>query len=133
MTCISRNLGQGCQQGKNRVSSLLRINFFGTWTLKRHYKKIAKHRSNFSNLSCGCEVKCENIFQKLRKQLSKGGYSGEKLLFCWILSKLPPPPPNLDNLYNFFSVVKIQDLKVSLELKILHLLYNFYIYNLKTV
>ena len=39
----------------------------------------------------------------------------------WILSKFPPPPPppaNLDKLYSFFSDDKIQDLKVSLELKI---------------
>ena len=36
------------------------------------------------------------------------GFTNKKLLFFWILSKLPPPrpppparPPNLDNLYNF--------------------------------
>ena len=36
------------------------------------------------------------------------------------------PLPNLDNLYNFFSDVEIQDLKVSSGLKIL--LYNMYVY-----
>ena len=30
-----------------------------------------------------------------------GTVSGKKLLYFWILSKLPPPP-NLDHLYNFF-------------------------------
>ena len=39
-----------------------------------------------------------------------------------------PPPPNLGNLYNFFSDVRIQDLKVSLGLKVLYILY---LYNLK--
>ena len=41
----------------------------------------------------------------------------------------PPPDPNLGNLVLFFSEVKIQDLKVSLELKILYILYDkLYIY-----
>ena len=30
----------------------------------------------------------------------------KKLLFVWILSKLPPPTPNLDNLYNFIPITK---------------------------
>ena len=44
----------------------------------------------------------------------------------------PPPDPNSGNLVLFFSDVKIQDLKVSLELKILYILYDIlYICNLK--
>ena len=35
----------------------------------------------------------------------KGRSHEEKLLFFWILSKLPPPH-NLDNLYNFFQTSK---------------------------
>ena len=49
------------------VSSLLRINFFGTWTLKRYYKKIAKNRSNFSILSCGCGVNSWKYFPEAQK------------------------------------------------------------------
>ena len=30
----------------------------------------------------------------------------KKLLFVWILSKLSPPTPNLDNLYNFIPITK---------------------------
>ena len=58
----------------------------------------------------------------------------EKLLFFWIwMSKLPfPPSPQFGQLVQLFSDVKIQDLKVSLELKIKYVLYNIlYIYNLK--
>ena len=51
---------------------------------------------------------------------NKGRRPEQKLLFFWILSKLPPP--NLDNLYNFFSDVEIQDLKVSLGIEILYIL-----------
>ena len=36
------------------------------------------------------------------KLYGKGWFHEKKLLFFWILSKLPPPP-NLDNLYNFFG------------------------------
>ena len=36
------------------------------------------------------------------------GFTKKKLLFFWILSKLPPP--NLDNLYNFFLNAKNDDL-----------------------
>ena len=37
----------------------------------------------------------------------------EKNAFFWILYKLPTPlQPNLDNLYNFFSDVELQDLKM---------------------
>ena len=44
----------------------------------------------------------------------------------------PPHDPNSGNLVLFFSEVKIQDLKVSLELKILYILYDIlYICNLK--
>ena len=39
---------------------------------------------------------------------------------------LRPPHLNLDNLYNFFSDVEIQDLKVNLGLKILFILYLLY-------
>ena len=52
-------------------------------------------------------------------KVNLGTDSRKKLLFFWILFKLhppAPPPPHLDNLYNFFYV-EIQDLKVSLGLK----------------
>ena len=46
----------------------------------------------------------------------------------------PPPAPQFGKLVQLFSDVKIQDLKVNLELKRLYILYNIlYIYNLKTV
>ena len=45
---------------------------------------------------------------------------------------LPPPYPKSGQLVQLFSDVEIQDLKVSLELKILYMLYNIlYICNLK--
>ena len=44
----------------------------------------------------------------------------------------PPPSPQFGQLGPLFSEVKIQDLKVSLELKLLYILYNIlYICNLK--
>ena len=44
----------------------------------------------------------------------------KKLLFFWILSKLPPPlSPQFGHFVQLFSDVKIQDLTVSLGLKIL--------------
>ena len=44
----------------------------------------------------------------------------------------PPPDPNSGNLVLFISEIKFQDLKVSLELKLLNILYNIlYICNLK--
>ena len=47
-------------------------------------------------------------------------------------SLTPPPWPQFGQLGPLFSDVKIQDLKVSLELKILYILYNIlYICNLK--
>ena len=57
----------------------------------------------------------------------------KKNFFFWALPELPnpPPTPQFGQLGPLFSEVKIQDLKVSLELKIL---YNIlYICNLKTV
>ena len=37
------------------------------------------------------------------------GFPKKKLLFFWILPKLPPPPPlNLDKLYNFFPTTKFK-------------------------
>ena len=50
------------------------------------------------------------------------------------ITSAPPPSSQFGKLVQFFSGVKIQDLKVSLELKTLYILYNIlYIYNLKTV
>ena len=68
--------------------------------------------------------------------LTKGGrYHEEKLLFFCILSQLPTPPPpflQFGQIVQLFSDVKIQDFKVSLELKTLYILYNIlYICNLK--
>ena len=48
----------------------------------------------------------------------------KKPAFVLDLVQITPPPPNLDNLYNFFSNVEIQDLKESLGLKILYIHYN---------
>ena len=39
------------------------------------------------------------------------------MLFFWILSKLPPPSLQFGQIVKLFSEVKIQDLKVSFELK----------------
>ena len=47
----------------------------------------------------------------------------QELLYFWVLSELPPPPL-LDNFYNFFSDIEIQDLKVSLGLKIIYIHYD---------
>ena len=44
------------------------------------------------------------------------------------LPKPPPPSPQFGQLGPLFSDVKIQDLKVSLELKILYILYDI-LYN----
>ena len=67
--------------------------------------------------------------------LHKGRGQLKKNVFFRALPELPKPPPhdpNLGNLVLFFSEVKIQDLKVSLELKILYILYDIlYICNLK--
>ena len=63
--------------------------------------------------------------------IAKGWYPEEKLLFFWILSKLPPTPsPQFGQLVQLFSDVEIQDLKVSLGLKILYVQYImiYYIY-----
>ena len=60
----------------------------------------------------------------------------EKLLFFWILSKLPPPSPQFGQLVQLFSDVKIQDFKVSLELRILYvqyMIYTIYVQPNKTV
>ena len=52
----------------------------------------------------------------------------KKLLLFWILSELPPSPP-FGQLVQLFSDVEIQDLKVSLGLKMLCILYIIlYIY-----
>ena len=79
---------------------------------------------------------CEHFACKvppLYYNYSQGRSPEETLLFFWILSKLPAPP-NLNNLYfelELFSDVEIQDLKLSLVLEILYLLYNIlYMYNL---
>ena len=69
--------------------------------------------------------------KKFRSQLlfmfwkSLGKVSWEKKNCCsfgFCPSYLPPSPPNLVNLNDFFSDVEIQDLKVSLGLKILYIL-----------
>ena len=49
----------------------------------------------------------------------KGPSLEKKLLFFWILSKLPPPLPPIWTTCTTFCDVKFQDLKVSFELKIL--------------
>ena len=64
----------------------------------------------------------------------KGRGQLKKNVFSRALLELhnPPPLPQFGQLGPFFSEVKIQDLKVSLELKILYILYDIlYICNLK--
>ena len=63
---------------------------------------------------------------------SKGRSHEKKLLFFWILSKLPPPllSPSIWTTCTTFSDAKVQDLKVSLRLKRLYIHYN--IHNIKT-
>ena len=46
--------------------------------------------------------------------LPEGRSPMEKLLFFWILSKLPPPSPRFGQLVQFVPNVKIKNLKVSL-------------------
>ena len=55
--------------------------------------------------------------------LNYGKVSRKKaaVLLDFVQITSPPPHPNLDNLYNFFSDVKIQNLKVSLGLKVLYI------------
>ena len=58
----------------------------------------------------------------------------KKNVFFRALPELPkpPPPPQFGQLGPLFWEVEIQDLKVSLELKILYILYDIlYICNLK--
>ena len=59
----------------------------------------------------------------------------KKNVFFRALPELPNPPPhdpNFGQLGPLFLEVEIQDLKVSLELKILHILYDIlYICDLK--
>ena len=73
--------------------------------------------------------------QHLAPHRPKGRGQLKKNVFFQALPELPKPPPpdpNLGNLVLFFLEVKIQDLKVSLELKILYILYDIlYICNLK--
>ena len=68
----------------------------------------------------------------LLKTLGKASMR-KKNLFFWALPESPHPPwPQFGQLGPFFSDVKIQDLKVSLELRILYILCNIlYICNLK--
>ena len=67
-----------------------------------------------------------SIFQGRIIVLHKGQTHKKKLLFLWILSKSPPPPPRppIGHLVHHFADINIQDLKVSLELKILCATYH---------
>ena len=69
---------------------------------------------------------------KFSFRLTEGRGPEKKKTFFWALPKLPiaPPQPQFEQLVKLFSDVKIKDLKVSLGLKILFILYK---YNLKTV
>ena len=77
----------------------------------------------------------KNKAKEKGNQCSKGRDPLKKNVFFRALPELPKPPPpdpNSGNLVLFFPDVKIQDLKVSLELRILYVLYNIlYICNLK--
>ena len=66
-----------------------------------------------------------------RITITKGRPQLKKNVFFRALPESPKPPPhdpNLGNLVLFFSEVKIQDLKASLELKILYMIYIYCIY-----
>ena len=71
----------------------------------------------------------------MQSKYSLGKASMEKNVFFRALPELPNPPPpwhQFGQLGPLFSEVEIQDLKVSLELRILYVLYNIlYICNLK--
>ena len=76
-----------------------------------------------SNLNLNIAYTLQEASYKGRDQLKK------KNVFFRALPELPKPPPHdpiLGNLVLFFSEVKIQDLKVSLELKILYIYYMIY-------
>ena len=70
-----------------------------------------------------------------RSYSKKGTFSKSCYSFGFCPNYLPKPPPSspqFGQLEQFFSDVKIQDLKISSELKILYILYNIlYICNLK--
>ena len=83
-----------------------------------------------------CPLEHVNIEMKLPIQRSeeKGKRHRKKLLFFWILSKLPfPPSPQFRQLVQLFADVEIQDLKVSLRLKVITYIHYkiLNIYNLK--
>ena len=73
--------------------------------------------------------------QRIREIWLREGVNWKKNVFFRALPELPKPPPpwpQFGQLGPLFSEVKIQDLKVSLELRILYILYNIlYICNLK--
>ena len=70
-----------------------------------------------------------------RNILGKGRPQWKKNVFFPALPESPKNPPPLTQIranWSFFLDVKIQDLKVSLELRILYILYDIlYISNLK--
>ena len=81
------------------------------------------------------------LAQRCMVSMSGGGYLQlgkrsieKKNVFFRALPELPNPPPMtpIRATWSSFSEVEIQDLKVSLELRILYILYNIlYICNLK--
>ena len=76
---------------------------------------------------------CAHCFYQTQR--GKGRHQQQKNVFFRALPELPkptPPWPQFGQLGPLFSEVEIQDLKVSLKLKILYILYNIlYICNLK--
>ena len=76
-------------------------------------------------------VKCQSLLVCVREEVNRK----KTFSFGHCPNFLTPPPwPQFGQLGPLFSDVKIQDLKVSLELRILYVLYNIlYICNLKTV
>ena len=91
------------------------------------FQQASPSEKTGSNGACvGCRVKI--------KHSMLGKTSIKKNVFFRALRELPDPPPSpqFGQLGPLFSDVKIQDLKVSLELKILYILYDIlYICNLK--
>ena len=60
-------------------------------------------------------------------QYERGG--GGLARYIWLYNYYLPLFPQFGQLVQLFSDVEIQDLKVTLELRILYILYKKYIYN----
>ena len=92
----------------------MRIKRESGWTWG-HYidKKLSQSKSYFPKKFCSKIIlrqkekrpKCSRGLKGAMEPLKK--VSQKKLLVYWILSKLPSPPPYLDNLYNFLNAKNV--------------------------